>query len=428
MILLYRIISYFLLPFILLRLWYKSKQHKGYIQNIGERFGIYDKSTFPNNKPYIWVHAVSVGETKACLNLIQELVAQYPSYNILLTNTTPTGRDIAKQILSQFINDRILYQAYIPYDAPLLVKRFFKYFNPKIGIILESEIWPNLLLCARNNNVKLILANARMSPKSYKRMLYVKPYITKILSCFNTIAAQTQIDFDYYKSLGAENIVLMGNLKFDCLPVGVSEEKTKCFTAHPEYKLFTTQKSVALLASTREGEEEILIQAWLDADKPCNLIILPRHLHRLHNIKQYLQSKEIAYTLRTDLEKVFSNENIKYEVILGDTMGEMPFYIELSDIVIMGGSWLPFGGQNILEPAIQGRVVLVGEHTYNFLEATNRAIEMHACFRFTHPVDAFHNLDEILHNKAQLGINAKKFVEAYQGATKKLMDIIKQHA
>jgi 3-deoxy-D-manno-octulosonic-acid transferase len=429
MILLYKIISYLLLPFILLRLCYKSKQHKGYLQNIDERFGIYTQEKLPKNKPYIWVHAVSVGETKACQTLIQELVLTYPNHNILLTNTTPTGRDIANQIFSEFIQDKRLYQSYLPYDAPLLVSSFLNYVKPVFGIILESEIWPNLLLEAKKKNIKLVLANARMSPKSYKRMSYFKSHVTKLLSCFDIIAAQTQVDFDYYKELGAKNLALMGNLKFDCLPSKSFVEKANYFKNHDSSVLFSNSKQIALLASTREGEEETLIQAWLNAEKPCNLIVLPRHLHRLQDIKKYLQEKEINYTLRTDLEKVFSNnEKHDHEIILGDTMGEMPFYIELCDIVVMGGSWLPFGGQNILEPAMQGRVVLVGEHTYNFLEATKKAVEMQACFRFSSPNDAFKNMNEILQNSKQLEANALRFVETYQGATKNLMNIIKKYA
>jgi len=419
----YYVLSYLMLPVVCLRLVYKSKEHKGYLKNIKERFSVYNN--IQNNKNFIWVHAVSVGETKASETLIQNLVQSYPSFTILLTCTTPTGRDIGKQLFSQYIADNRLIQCYIPYDAPLIVKRFYKYFKPKLGIILESEIWPHLLKYSHLYKIPTILANARMSPKSYKRMSAFQPYIQKILNYINFIACQTQTDADYYSKLGASRIKVMGNLKFDCLP---NQEILNRANLYKNIKQQDSKKPVVLLASTREDEEEILIKAWIYTGKKYDLIILPRHMHRLPYILKYLNENKILYILRSELESNLNN-NLSadiFSVIIGDTMGEMPFYIELSDIVIMGGSWMPFGGQNILEACMQGKNVLVGEHTYNFLEVTEKAVAMKACFRFSNAADAFNSIENILNN-SEYKENSIKFVNSYKGATNRLMNFVNEY-
>ncbi len=416
---LYYIFSYLALPIVLIRLLIKGKKNKNYLLNIKERLAIYSSEN-NNAKKYMWIHAVSVGEIKSIENLIHLIAHNYPNVIILLTCSTPTGRDIGGNLFEQYIKNNKLQQIYLPYDCPYLVKKFFKHFKPKISIIIESELWPHLLKYAKYSNIPIILANARLSPKSYSRMLYFKSSINKMLSSINIILAQSQVDADYFIKIGAKNVEVMGNLKFDNPPNKNNIEAAK--------KYIKSNKKIVLAASTRDGEEKLILDAWI-VDKKYNLIIVPRHLHRIIEIQEYLQQLNISYIMRSELNNS-GNKNLftAYSIILGDSIGEMPFYIELADIVMMGGSWLKFGGQNLLEPCMQNKLVLIGPHTDNFLDISNNAVKMGAAFKFDDVKQAFEKIDEILTQAANSNYNRNKpldFISSYQGASIKVIQQIK---
>ncbi len=432
MYIIYRILAYIALPILLLRLLFKSRHNISYRQNILERLACY-KIKDQSKHNYIWVHAVSVGETKASEPLILALLNAYPQHTILFTNTTPTGRDIAAQMFSNFISENRLQQAYLPFDAGLLIHAFYRYFKPFFGVVLESEIWPNLLHMAHKKKIPLFLVNGRLSPRSYRRMHRYKKWIKPLFNGFKMIGAQSESDYQQYLNLGIKHVELTGNIKFDCLPNGKLVHKG----LQIKNSIKKNDKPCILLASSREGEEDNILQAWLKQDKPCRLIILPRHLQRLDEIELLLKKYNIKYIFNADMLGQTS-ENLKkinYDIILGDSMGEMPYYLELCDMVMMGGSWLPFGSHNLLEPFMQGKHVLLGQHIYNFKEISQKAIYMKAAMQFESAENAFNYINNLNNlnseDKTALYIECKQytnfFIASYKGATNKTMDIIEKY-
>jgi 3-deoxy-D-manno-octulosonic-acid transferase len=448
MFILYQILMYVFLPFALLRLLFKSKKHIGYRKNILERLAYYKFNTSlkkyaskPHNFKYIWVHGVSVGETKASQPLIEALLNKYPKHIILFTNTTPTGREAASKLFANFILQKRLQNIYLPFDIGLLVNSFYRYFKPMFGILLESEIWPNLLYAAKKHNVPLFLVNGRLSPKSYRRMHAYKKWSVSLFNTFKKIGAQSDIDYTQYTNLGLKHVELTGNIKFDCLPNMNLLHRGQQVKNVLSNLYASNSKPWILLASSREGEEAYILQAWLSQHKPCRLIILPRHLHRIAEIELLFQKYDLTYiynkTILNDIEILNQDKNqsknqnteFNYDIILGDSMGEMSYYIELSDIVMMGGSWLPFGSHNLLEPCMQGKYVFLGPHTYNFNEISQKAIVMKAAIQFKKATQAFEYLKNMQISE-QTYKNIKKdayfFVSTYQGATLKTINMIEK--
>lgn len=409
----YNVLLWLLLPYVFFHLLWRARKQPAYLQHIPERFGFF---TAKSDKPVIWLHTVSVGETRAAASLIQRLQADYPDHQLLLTHTTPTGRDASEQLYV----DRVM-RVYLPYDYPFAVKRFLHHFKPCTGILLETEIWPNLIHHSRLDKVPLLLLNARLSEKSFARYSRFPNLSLASLSQLHTVSAQTEEDAARLGKLGAHNIAVMGNLKYDIEP------PPALLTIGKQMRnLFGTNRPVFLAASTREGEEELLLEALKQLDAPSLLtIIVPRHPHRFDVVAALLSRYNFRFQRRSENLPIASNT----QIVLGDSMGEMFGYYAACDIAFIGGSLFPYGGQNLIEACAVGKPVIIGPHTYNFTQASNLAVNSGAAIRVNNANELVATLKDLLdHPKcmAQMGEAGLAFVKANQGATDRAMAIIAQ--
>jgi 3-deoxy-D-manno-octulosonic-acid transferase len=424
---LYQFIWYLALPLALGRLLWKGRLQQGYLEHINERLGM----SWPISAatPRIWVHAVSVGETRAAAPLIDTLIQG--GEKILLTHMTPTGRDAARQLFAEHIASGQLVQSYLPYDIHWAVNSFYRYFSIKIGLIMETEVWPRLILSARQKSLPVILINARLSERSARRASQLSNFAQLIYQSFTKILAQTNLDAKRYNSLGLSNVLVTGNLKFDFMPNSEQVEHALALK-----KKLTHQVQIVCAASTRDGEESLIIEAWQKLlkikENPNDfcLFIVPRHPQRFDDVFTQLQSNFPKVLRRSNLSDQEFVEIINHGgVMLGDSMGEMSFYYALSDIVIMGGSLLPLGGQNFIEACALGRPIILGEHTFNFQQASADVVDSRAAIRIIDVADLVMAMDLLLTNhqlKEEMSTNALDFSNQHTGATKKIIAVIRQ--
>ena len=357
----YRALLSLLVPLALLRLWWRGHKQPGYRQHIGERFG---DITIPSGGPIIWLHAVSVGETRAAEPLVHALLEQYPEHRVLLTHMTPTGRATSTAL---YTDPRVLI-AYVPYDLTGAVDRFLRRVQPTIGLLMETEIWPNLILRSRHHGVPMLLINARLSARSAKRYARFDRLIRPVLGALSAVGAQSIDDAHRLQALGAAQVRVTGNLKFDVRIEPALQLLGK------RWRNSLNARPVWLAASTRDGEEALLLDAHrllcvrLLEQTPL-LVMVPRHPQRFDAVAEQITRAGFQLTRRSDALPTAATE-----VWLGDSMGEMAAYYSMADVAVMGGSLLPFGGQNLIEAAACGTPTLVGPHTYNFAAAAEAAI------------------------------------------------------
>jgi 3-deoxy-D-manno-octulosonic-acid transferase len=424
---LYQLFWYLVLPLALARLLWKGRLQQGYREHINERLGMSWPISGATSR--IWVHAVSVGETRASAPLIDALIQS--GEKILLTHMTPTGRDAGHQLFAEHIASGQLVQSYLPYDIHWAVNSFYRYFSIKVGLIMETEVWPTLILSARQNSLPVILVNARLSERSARRVSRFSNFAQLIYQSFTKILAQTNLDAKRYGSLGLSNVMVTGNLKFDVMPNSQQLEHALALK-----KQLTQQLQIVCAASTREGEESLIIEAWkifLQSKENSNefcLLIVPRHPQRFDDVFTQLQSSFPKVLRRSSMNDQELSKTINHgSVILGDSMGEMSFYYALSDIVIMGGSLLPLGGQNFIEACALGRPIILGEHIFNFQQASADVIDARAAIRITDVGDLVKAMDLLLTNhqvKEEMSTNALDFANQHTGATKKIVAVIQQ--
>ncbi|MBT9612053.1 MAG: lipid IV(A) 3-deoxy-D-manno-octulosonic acid transferase [Burkholderiales bacterium] len=409
--LLYSLILYLLLPFIPLRLLWRARKQPEYLAHWAERFGFYRTAT---PQPLIWIHAVSVGETRAAAPLIDALQARYPAHRILLTCMTPTGRAAG----SQLYGERVL-QAYLPYDYPGAVRRFLTHFQPAFGLLMETELWPNLITACKARGVPLALINARLSEKSARGYARFGSLISEALENLPLICAQSAADAERLTQLGATHVDITGNMKFDVAPpIDIAEQ------AKHLRELWGNDRRVLLAASTREGEEALLLDA-LDDKSNFLLVIVPRHPQRFDEVAALLAARGIPYQRRSE------NTQIRDEtrVVLGDSMGEMFTYYGAADVAIIGGSLLPYGGQNLIEACALGVPVIIGPHTYNFTQVAQDAIAAGAALRVVDASAAMAQAQRLLENaadKQRMRDAAREFAAAHRGAVEKTMAAIEE--
>lgn len=407
----YTLVLWLLLPYVFFHLLWRARRQPEYLHHIAERFGFYSIRT---DKPVIWLHTVSVGETRAAASLIQRLSESYPNHQLLLTHTTPTGRAASEQLYG----DKVM-RVYLPYDYPFAVKRFLRHFQPCVGILLETEIWFNLIHLCNKENTPLLLLNARLSEKSSKRYARFPKLTRQGLSELNAIAAQTEADSLRLHDLGGEKITVMGNLKFDIEPPAALLESGKQLRV-----AFGIERKIFLAASTREGEEALILAALKNINVPDLLtIIVPRHPQRFDEVAALIERSGFKYQRRS------SNEAIRADtqVVLGDSMGEMFAYYKACDVAFIGGSLLPFGAQNLIEACAVGKPVLIGPHTYNFAQATELAIESGAAQRVADVSYMMQALQTLFANPEQIqkmGAAGLRFVLSNQGATDKALALV----
>jgi 3-deoxy-D-manno-octulosonic-acid transferase len=413
----YTLLLNLLLPLVLLRLLWRARRQREYLAHIAERFGRYRQSL--PAQPLIWIHAVSVGETRAAEPLVRELRQRYPSHRILLTHMTPTGRATGTALFS----DEVV-RCYLPYDFPTAVTRFLDYFRPAAGILLETEIWPNLVHACHKRGTPLYLVNARLSEKSLVNYRRIAPLVAASLREFSGIAAQSDADAERLTSLGATAVTVTGNLKFDIIP---APDAIACGARWREQwgMLKGGSRPVLLAASTREGEETLLIEALREADiADLLLVIVPRHPQRFDEVAVLLERTGIQYQRRSANTTLAT----KTRVVLGDSMGEMIAYYAACDIAFVGGTLLPFGGQNLIEACMVGCPVIVGPHTYNFAEATRLAVVAGAAVQVDDAAGIVRAARDLLANRArvqQMAHAALDFARNYRGATARILDLIR---
>ena len=423
----YQLLWHCLLPLAFIRLAWRTRHSSEYLNHFSERLGFaYGKTIFHGA---IWIHAVSVGETRAAQPLVEAYLER--GERVLLTHMTLNGRRTGAALFAKAIAAGQLHQVYLPYDLSWAVARFVRTFKPKFGLFMETEAWPTVVFYCAEIGLPLFLVNARLSERSARRVNQFGNAGRSLFQAFAGILAQTQFDADRYRSLGVKNVEIVGNLKFD-VPLD-----PKLIYQGKSWKagLHSNRRLMVCAASTRDGEETIILQAWRDLllanafDVAPLLCLVPRHPERFADVANQIQDVGLKFLRRTEWLEA-QQSDVGVDVILGDSMGEMPMYYSAADLVLMGGSLLPFGGQNLIEACAAGCPVLLGEHTYNFQQAALDAIEMGAAKRIkgelvlSEPIALMEALKELLLNSAELAKMsgaAIAYSVKHQGATKKIL-------
>jgi len=362
---LYRLALLLAAPLIPLRLLWRGRRERGYLKHWGERLAL---GPAPATGA-LWIHAVSVGEMRAAQPLVEALRDAHPGMPVLLTCMTPTGRVTAESLYGSFA--RIVY---LPYDYAGLMRRFLRRVRPRVGILMETELWPNLIHAAARAGVPLALANARLSARSARGYARLRALTRACLERVAVVAAQSEADAARLRSLGAMTVHVTGNLKFDIAPPPDLLERGAA------WKTQWGARPVLLAASTRGGEEELILRAFAaTAPAAVLLVLVPRHPQRFDEVARLAEAAGLTVQRRSALDGTALKADTR--VLLGDSLGELFAYYAACDVAFVGGSLAPQGGQNLIEAASVGRPVLVGPHTFNFEEATHLAVEAGAALR-----------------------------------------------
>ncbi|SDQ47898.1 3-deoxy-D-manno-octulosonic-acid transferase [Burkholderia orbicola] len=423
----YRALWWLVAPAAVIRLYVRSRKERGYREHIGERFGHVAGRSPDDRAPLIWVHAVSVGETRAAQPLIDALMRARPDARILLTHMTPSGRATGEQIFG----DRVL-RCYLPYDMPGAVRRFLRAWRPTLGLVMETEVWPTLIDECRRADVPLVLTNARMSARSFLRAAKFGAATRDVFGGFSRVLAQSPADAERLTSLGARNVTVLGNLKFD-------------MTTPPElaarghaWRDAIGARPVWVAASTRENEEALVLQAFAEMRTPGALLMLvPRHPQRFAEVEALVARSGLKCVRRSvwaaDAAALAAGRPAAepladdVTVLLGDSMGELGAYYAAADIAFIGGSLLPLGGQNLIEACAVGVPVLIGPHVFNFTQATADAVAAGAAMQVEDPLDLAHVLDALFADKARriaMGAAGAAFAARHRGATARTVDVL----
>ena len=354
-------------PLAPLKLWWRGRREPGYRLHVGERYGRYDAPAPAGEM--VWIHAVSVGETRAAAPLVERILRERPAATVLLTSMTATGRETGRALFGE----RVV-QAWLPYDLPGAMRRFLAHFRPAFGLLMETELWPNLAAEAAVARVPLFLVNGRLSERSARGYERVGSLVRPLLHSLAGVAAQTQADAARLEALGARDVAVTGNLKFD---LGVPDGARGL--ASRMRAMFGASRPVVLAASTRDGEEAAILDALARSPLAVDalLVIVPRHPQRFDDVAAMLTARGIAHARRSQDRPVPAD----VRVVLGDSMGEMAGYYGAADVAFVGGSLVPLGGQNLIEAFAMGAPVIVGPHTFNFADAADGAVAAGAALR-----------------------------------------------
>jgi 3-deoxy-D-manno-octulosonic-acid transferase len=396
----------------LVRLWWRGRREPLYRHALHERLGFYDGQAVPGA---LWVHAVSLGETRAAAALIAALRAEQPGLRLLLTHGTATGRAAGAALLRA--GDA---QAWLPYDTPGAARRFLQHFQPCKGVLLETEIWPNLLHQAHENGLPMVLANARLSQRSANKGRRWQALMRPAVASLKQVLAQTESDAERLRAAGAVQVQVLGNLKFDVAVNTAQLSQGRAWRA-------ALQRPVVLAAATREGEEEALLRAWLQrpavADvQPPLLLLVPRHPQRFDEVAAWVAELLAAQGLHLARRSSWADTPpplaLAADVWLGDSMGEMALYYGAADVALLGGSFAPLGGQNLIEAAACGCPLVMGPHTFNFMQAAEQSLAAQASVRVA---DAAQGVEKALAlardpARAEWAARARAFAAQHRGA------------
>jgi 3-deoxy-D-manno-octulosonic-acid transferase len=363
----YSLVLRLLQPVYALRLHWRGRVEPLYRERIAERFGFYAE---PPSSGWLWLHAVSLGETRAAAALVDALRERLPGMRLLLTHGTATGRAAGAELMRD--GDR---QTWLPFDTPASTARFLAQFRPAVGVLMETEVWPNLLQQARSRGVPMVLANARLSERSQRRGETLAALMRPAAETFSLVLAQSEADAQRLRESGAADVVICGNLKFDLTPDVGLLERGRAWRA-------ALRRDVVLGAITREGEEAMLLAEWrrVAAPRPL-LVIVPRHPQRFDEVAALVASQGFTLARRSGWNDTPAGDAADADVWLGDSMREMPLYYALSQVALLGGSFAPLGGQNLIEAASCGCPVVMGPHTFNFAQAAELSLAAGAAAR-----------------------------------------------
>lgn len=419
---LYSLLMVLLQPLLRLKLARRGRREPLYLEALEERFG--DYANEPGTRPgeLVWVHAVSLGETRTAALLVAALRQRFPDLRLLLTHGTATGRAEGKKLLRS--GDR---QTWQPWDTPAAVARFLHHFKPHLGILMETEIWPNLVLGCQQAGVPLVLANARMSEKTQRSSRRLSWLARPAYGSLRAVWAQTQDDAVRLASLGASVHGVFGNLKFDATPDSAQLKQGRRWHAR-------VQRPVLLLASSRDGEEVMLLQVLAalpptDPLRSVQCLLVPRHPQRFDTVAALFEQQGFALSRRSHWQdgppEVLASNQVT--LWLGDTLGEMALYYALADVALLGGSFESLGGQNLIEAAACACPLVMGPHTFNFAEAAELALAAGAAQRVENLHEALRVALALAQDKQRLEEVRQKadaFASKHQGATARLVEAL----
>lgn len=412
---LYTALFYILTPLLLLRLYWRGINAPQYRRRWRERFAIYQQKYRHN---VIWIHAVSVGEAEAVFPLIKQLQSQHKSAHFLVTTTTPTGSARVQSVLGNTVE-----HVYLPYDLPIVIKRFLTVFKPKIALFVEKEIWPNFYLQCANNLIPCMIINARLSANSAKKYQKIPSLIRPSLTNVAWVLAQTTADKQYFIDIGAHKkcVTVVGNLKFD---LTVNTHLIQQALAIKQ-SLFRG-RFVWIIASTHAHEETIFLSLYVQLKKQIPqllLLLVPRHPERFERVKKLAQKASLTVCMRSTKQQC----DLTTDVYIADTMGELKLLYGTADICFVGGSMVAVGGHNILEPIAMKVPILFGRHMINFKEIAQNILHAEAAIQCTNKdeiINAVLSLYNDCEYRMRLVAKANDFVIKNQGATHKTIKII----
>jgi len=415
---LYTLLLYLLTPFVIARLAWRGIRAPDYWRRWPERFGSIKPAL---GERVIWIHAVSVGEVLATEPVVQALLEQYPEHSILVTTVTPTG---SARVTALFGN--AVAHVYAPYDLPGAVSKFLDRVQPQLAIVMETELWPNLFHACQQRSVPLLLVNARLSERSVAGYQRVRSLASQTLSAVTEIAAQSELDADRFRSLGADErrIKVTGNMKFEQrIPPSLLER------AEVLRRDWGVGRAVWVAGSTHEGEDEQLLDVFRQLRQQfmdCLLVLVPRHPERFETVTELCRHRGYNTVLRS--EGVSCTPDT--EVFIGDSMGELPLFYAASDVAFVGGSLVRHGGHNLLEPAALGVPVVTGPHVFNFVEICELLLQAGACEKVDDTAGLLRTVSlwlEDANERHLVGQRGRQVVEKNRGALQSVLAMIARH-
>lgn len=412
---LYSLLLYLAIPFLFLRLTWRSRRAPAYRRRWGERLGFYGKRSLGAG---IWVHAVSVGEVQAAQSLVKHFLARYPNTGVMVTTTTPTGYDRVRSLFEDGVR-----HVYAPLDLTPVINRFLDTVRPRLAVVMETEIWPNMLRACEHRDIPVVLANARLSAQSAKGYARLGGFTREALGRFVAICAQSSDDAARFRALGApaERVRVTGSIKFDVRQPGSLQDHAEVLR-----RLWGIHRPAWVAASTHEEEEEQVLDAHrnvLDRLPEALLVLVPRHPERFDRVAALVERQ--GFTLARRSRNDSCGE--KVSVFLGDTMGELPAFLAAGDAAFIGGSLVPTGGHNLLEAAAAGVPVAVGPHVFNFAQITALLVREGAAVQVADAQALAQCLLEWLGDaakRARVGERGRRVVKANQGALQRLLDLL----
>ena len=414
---LYSVLFYCLLPAIVMRLLWRGLKAPSYFQRWAERFGFCQR--LESSTPTIWLHAVSVGETLAAVPLVCALQDKYPDHRIFMTCMTPTGSDRVLSIFGDSIE-----HSYAPYDLPDAVARFLNRVDPKLLIIMETELWPNTIAACKRRGIPVIVANARLSEKSARGYQRISPIVAPMLNNLHTVAAQHTDDAQRFQSLGLpqSGSVVTGNIKFD---LHLDQDlRAKASQLLHDWR-GPDNRPILLAASTHKGEDELILAAFTKIKMQVEsllLVLVPRHPERFNPVAELCQ--------KTGFPTVRRSNNVStagVDILLGDSMGELMTFFGACDLAFVGGSLVPTGGHNVIEPAAWGVPVLTGPHLFNFSEASELLMGGGGMLICQDSDELASHCSRLLQDdsiRQTMSLAARQVAEANRGALDRLLRVI----